>query len=102
MNDTDGDQGEELGQLLDDKYYPPEAKARTLKMVGQLEAALRQDITDLPWMTAATKKQALVKLNAIQNKIGYPNPWRDYSALKIVRGDALGNSLRANEFEIHR
>jgi endothelin-converting enzyme/putative endopeptidase len=102
VNATDGDLGEALGQVFVDKYYPPEAKARTLKMVGQLETALRQDITDLPWMTEATKKQALIKLEAIQNKIGYPNPWRDYSALKIVRGDALGNSLRANEFETHR
>jgi len=102
VNSTDGDLGEALGQAFVDKYYPPEAKARTLKMVGQLEAALKQDISDLPWMTEATKKQALIKLDAIQNKIGYPNPWRDYSALKIVRGDALGNSLRANEFEIRR
>src|SRR5258708_1811054 len=102
VNGTDGDLGEALGQVFVEKYYPPEAKARTLKMVGQLETALRQDITDLPWMTEATKKQALIKLDAIQNKIGYPNPWRDYSMLKVVRGDALGNSLRASEFEIHR
>ncbi len=102
VNTTDDDLGEALGQVFVDKYYPPEAKARTLKMVGQLETALRQDITDLPWMTEATKKQALIKLDAIQNKIGYPNPWRDYSMLKVVRGDALGNSLRASEFETHR
>jgi predicted metalloendopeptidase len=71
-------------------------------MVQALEAALRQDITTLPWMTEPTKKQALIKLDAIQNKIGYPNKWRDYSTLKIVRGDAIGNSLRANEFEARR
>lgn len=96
---VDGDLGEALGQAYVDKTFPPEAKARTLKMVNALEAALRQDITDLPWMSEATKKQALIKLDAIQNKIGYPNKWRDYGALKIVRGDALGNSLRSNEFE---
>ena len=99
---ADGDLGEALGQVFVEKYYPPEAKARTLKMVNQLEAALHQDISELPWMSDTTKKQALVKLAAIQNKIGYPAKWRDYSALKIERGDALSNSLRANAFEIHR
>ncbi|HEY2168804.1 MAG TPA: M13 family metallopeptidase, partial [Candidatus Angelobacter sp.] len=99
---ADGDLGEALGQVFVEKYYPPEAKARTLKMVNQLEAALRQDISELPWMSEVTKKQALVKLTAIQNKIGYPAKWRDYTSLKIERGDALGNSLRANAFETHR
>jgi endothelin-converting enzyme/putative endopeptidase len=99
---TDGDLGEALGHVFVDKYYPPEARERTLKMVNQLEAALHQDISELPWMSDVTKKQALVKLDAIRNKIGYPAKWRDYSALKIERGDALGNSLRANAFETHR
>ncbi|MGC2743749.1 MAG: M13 family metallopeptidase [Candidatus Angelobacter sp.] len=99
---VDGDLGEALGRVFVEKYYPPEAKARTLKMVNQLEAALHQDITELPWMSEVTKKQALIKLAAIQNKIGYPAKWRDYTALKIERGDALGNSLRANAFEFHR
>jgi putative endopeptidase len=99
---VDSDLGEALGRVFVEKYYPPEAKARTLKMVNQLEAALHQDITELPWMSEATKKQALIKLAAIQNKIGYPAKWRDYSALKIEAGDALGNSLRANAFEVHR
>jgi putative endopeptidase len=99
---TDGDLGEALGKVFVDKYYPPEAKARTLAMVNQLEEALRRDIGELPWMSDVTKKQALVKLAAIQNKIGYPSKWRDYSPLKIEKGDALGNSLRANAFEVHR
>jgi predicted metalloendopeptidase len=99
---TDSDLGEALGQAYVAKTYPPEAKERTLKMVKALEAALRQDITELSWMTDTTKKQALIKLEAIENKIGYPDHWRDYSTLKIVRGDALGNSLRANEFETRR
>jgi len=68
-------------------------------MVQQLEDALRKDIQSLDWMSDTTKKQAIVKLEAIQNKIGYPEKWRDYSSLKIVRGDALGNAERANEFE---
>ena len=73
-----------------------------LKMVDALEKSLDQDIRTLPWMTEETKKQAKVKLDAIRNKIGYPDVWRDYSSLKIVRGDLLGNFLRANEFEAHR
>ncbi len=71
-------------------------------MVNELEAALKTDITELSWMTPETKKQALDKLAHIANKIGYPDKWRDYSTLTIVRGDALGNSLRANEFEFKR
>ncbi|HEY1940152.1 MAG TPA: M13 family metallopeptidase [Candidatus Angelobacter sp.] len=99
---TDSDLGEALGQVFVEKYYPPEAKARTLKMVNELEDALRQDISEVPWMSPVTKKQALIKLAAIRNKIGYPSKWRDYSALKIERGDAFGNSVRSNSFEIHR
>ena len=71
-------------------------------MVQELEAALKTDITQLSWMTEDTKKQALDKLSHIDNKIGYPDKWRDYSTLTIVRGDALGNSFRANEFEFRR
>ena len=99
---TDNDLGEALGQAYVAQAFPPEAKARTLKMVHELEAALKQDITELSWMTPDTKKQALEKLARIDNKIGYPNDWRDYSSLNVVRGDALGNSVRANQFEFNR
>jgi putative endopeptidase len=99
---TNGDLGEALGQAYVAQQFPPESKAATLKMVHELEAALRNDITQLSWMTEETKKQALDKLAHIENKIGYPDKWRDYSTLKIVRGDALGNRLRANEFEFKR
>src|SRR5437879_9059084 len=73
-----------------------------LKMVDALEASLGQDIATLTWMSEETRKQAKVKLQAIRNKIGYPDQWRDYSALKIEPGDLLGNFLRANEFESNR
>jgi endothelin-converting enzyme/putative endopeptidase len=99
---TDNDLGEALGQAYVAVAFPPEAKARTLQMVHELEAALQQDITELSWMTPETKKQALEKLSRIDNKIGYPNKWRDYSSLPIVRGDAIGNSMRANQFEFSR
>jgi len=99
---TDNDLGEALGQAYVAEAFPPAAKARTLQMVHELEAALKQDITELSWMTPETKKQALEKLSRIDNKIGYPDKWRDYSSLNIVRGDAIGNSVRANRFEFNR
>ncbi|MDR3749209.1 MAG: M13 family metallopeptidase [Acidobacteriota bacterium] len=99
---TNGDLGEALGKAYVAAEFPPESKAATLKMVHELEAALKADITQLSWMTDTTKKQALDKLAHIDNKIGYPDKWRDYSTLQIIRGDALGNGMRANEFEFKR
>jgi endothelin-converting enzyme/putative endopeptidase len=99
---TDGDLGEALGQAFVRETFPPRAKEDTLKMVRELETSLERDIQTLDWMSETTKQAAVVKLHAIANKIGYPDKWRDYGALKIVRGDALGNSQRANIFEFHR
>ena len=99
---TDSDLGEELGKAYVKEAFGPQAKADTLKMVHEVESSLEKDIHELSWMTEMTKKEALVKLHAVTEKIGYPDRWRDYSALTIVRGDALGNSQRANAFEFHR
>ncbi|HZP48069.1 MAG TPA: M13 family metallopeptidase [Vicinamibacterales bacterium] len=99
---TDGDLGEALGQAFVKEAFGPEAKADTLKMVHEIEASLSKDIDSLSWMTATTKREAKTKLQAVADKIGYPDKWRDYSALEIKRGDALGNSQRANAFEFHR
>jgi endothelin-converting enzyme/putative endopeptidase len=99
---TDGDLGEALGQAFVKEKFGPDAKADTLKMVHEIEAALEKDINTLTWMTDTTKREALAKLHAVADKIGYPDKWRDYGALRIVRGDALGNSQRANAFEFHR
>jgi len=99
---TDGDLGEALGKAFVRDAFGPAAKEDTLKMVRELETSLETDINGLSWMTDATRQQALVKLHAIANKIGYPDKWRDYGALSIVRGDAIGNSQRANVFEFHR
>jgi putative endopeptidase len=99
---TDGALGEALGQRYVEQAFGADGKQRMLKMVDALEGSLDQDIRNLPWMTEETKKQAKIKLDAIRNKIGYPDVWRDYSSLTIVRGDLLGNFLRANEFEAHR
>jgi predicted metalloendopeptidase len=94
--------GEALGQVYVEKYFPPEAKAHAREMVMNLIGALKSDITTLYWMGPETKKAALEKLNAFQIKIGYPDKWRDYSALDIVRGDAFGNAVRAEAFEFRR
>jgi putative endopeptidase len=99
---TDNSLGEALGQKYVEVTFGPDGKQRMLKMVDLLEKSLDQDIQGLSWMSPETKKQAKVKLQAIRNKIGYPDVWRDYSSLTIVRGDLLGNYLRANEFESKR
>ena len=99
---TDSDLGEALGQAFIKETFGPQAKADTLQMVHELEAALQTDIDGLSWMTPITKKEAIVKLHAITDKIGYPDTWRDYRALTIVRSDALGNSQRSNAFAFHR
>jgi endothelin-converting enzyme/putative endopeptidase len=99
---TDGELGEALGKRFVEQTFGAEGKARTLKMVDALEKALGQDLDRLPWMTAETRKQALVKLHAIANKIGYPDKWRDYSSVEIRRDDLLGDTQRADAFEFQR
>jgi putative endopeptidase len=85
-----------------ERTFGAQGKQRMLTMVDALEKALDQDISTLPWMTEDTKKQAKIKLQAIRNKIGYPDVWRDYSKLQVEQGDLMGNFLRANEFESRR
>ncbi|HLN00293.1 MAG TPA: M13 family metallopeptidase [Bryobacteraceae bacterium] len=99
---VDNDLGEALGQKYVERTFGAEGKERTLQMVHTLESALGKDLMALDWMSLATKQKAIEKLNAITNKIGYPDKWRDYSSVKIVRGDAAGNDERATEFEFQR
>ena len=94
--------GEALGQAYVEKYFPPEAKQKALTIVNEIRTAMEQDINSLDWMSPATKQQALTKLHGMANKIGYPDKWRDYSKLEIVRGDNLGNVERARQFEFNR
>ncbi len=94
--------GEALGQVFVEKTFTSDTKARALAMVKQVEQAMETDLNRITWMGAGTKKQALLKLHSVVNKIGYPDKWRDYSALRIVRGDFLGNVDRAAEFESRR
>jgi putative endopeptidase len=101
-NLVDRELGEALGQRYVEAAFPPESKARMLKMVDRLEKSLAEDIQNLSWMSDETKKQAAVKLAAIHNKIGYPEVWRDYSSVAVKPDDLLGNIERANEFESKR
>ncbi|HLH20297.1 MAG TPA: M13 family metallopeptidase [Bryobacteraceae bacterium] len=99
---VDGQLGEALGQVFVARTFTPETKARALEMVRQIEAAMERDLREITWMSGATKEQALAKLHAVTNKIGYPDKWRDYSSVRVERGDFLGNFERATAFESHR
>jgi putative endopeptidase len=102
VNLVDGSLGEALGQRYVELTFGADGKQRMLKMVDALEKSLDTDIQDLSWMSDTTKKQAKVKLQAIRNKIGYPDEYRDYSSVTIKRDDLLGNVQRADEFETKR
>ena len=99
---TDGMLGEALGQLYVAKMFTPEAKARAQAMVLNIKAALRDRIGTLEWIGEDTRKQALRKIDAIRVKVGYPDKWRDYSALKIDQSSYVENVLRGREFEFQR
>jgi len=96
---VDGELGEALGQVYVARYFLPAEKQRTLAMTLSIEQAMEKDIDSLDWMSPETKLRAKEKLHGVMNKIGYPDKWRDYSTLVIVRGDALGNRIRADEFD---
>jgi putative endopeptidase len=99
---ADRDLGEALGQAYVDRAFPPESKARTLAMVRAIEDAMHSDIETVSWMTPATKEQAIVKLKGIEDKIGYPSHWRDYSRVKVTRDSFVGNVGQASSFEFER
>jgi putative endopeptidase len=99
---VDRDLGEAMGQVFVARTFGADTKARTLKMTQEIEAAMQDDLKDLPWMSPATRQEALAKLHSIVNKIGYPDKWRDYSSLEIVRGDFAGNVRRSAVFESKR
>jgi putative endopeptidase len=94
--------GEALGQIYVERYFPPENKARMVELVDNLIAAYSEAIDDLEWMTGETKEQAHNKLATFRPKIGYPDTWRDYSGLRLVPGDVVGNVIAANVFEHDR
>ncbi len=99
---VEGCLGEAVGQIYVGRHFPQTHKARMEKLVANLIEAYRQSITELGWMSQETIARALEKLAAFTPKIGYPDKWRDYSALAIDAGDLTGNLARSNEFELER
>jgi putative endopeptidase len=95
---VDQKMGEALGQEFVRRTFSADTKAKTLLMTTGIEAQMKHEIEQLDWMSPATKVEALRKLAAIRNKIGYPDHWRDYSTLLVKRDDYFGNWHRANDF----
>ncbi|RFP12699.1 M13 family peptidase [Duganella sp. BJB475] len=102
VNATDGALGESLGKLYVEQHFPAERKARMEALVNNLLAAFKQSINTLDWMGPATKEQAQAKLAKFMVKIGYPNKWRDYSSLVVVKDDLVGNVRRSREFDYNK
>jgi endothelin-converting enzyme/putative endopeptidase len=94
--------GEALGQLFVSKNFPPETKQATVAMVKNIESIMADRLAKLDWMGAATRKQALLKLEKLRNKIGYPDKWRDYGKIKISQASYTQNDMNANAFELER
>ncbi len=96
---TNGALSEAIGQMYVEKYFPAEAKKRMLDLVGNLRISLGDRIKQLAWMSDATKSKAQEKLDAITVKIGYPDKWRDYSALEVSTSSFIANVLQARNFD---
>ncbi len=95
---VEGALGDAVGQLYVERHFPPAAKERMVTLVANLVEAYRQSISTLEWMGPATRERALAKLDRFTPKIGYPDRWKDYSALEVRPDDLLGNVLRAGEW----
>jgi predicted metalloendopeptidase len=102
VDTTNAALGEAVGKLYARRFFPPSEKARAREMVRNLLTAFSRRIDRLDWMAPQTKARAKAKLAALRVGVGYPDRWRDYSGLTVVRGDALGNARRAEIFEYGR
>ncbi len=96
---VNGAMGEAVGAIYVKRYYPPESEAQMSELIANLRAAYRERITGNNWMDASTRAKALDKLAAFDPRIGHPTKYIDYSSLQVVRGDPVGNALRAGEFQ---
>ena len=94
--------GEAVGQLYVERHFPPHAKEAMVELVANLVEAFRRSLSEVPWMGDDTRREALAKLGQFTPKIGYPERWRDYSALEVRADDLLGNVRRAVAFEVDR
>ena len=102
LQETDADIGEALGQAYVAKTFSPAARARAKAVIDDIRAAFAERVKKLDWMTDATKKQALIKLAAMGEKVGYPEHWRDYTKLETIEGPFTLNVDRASDFEWKR
>jgi putative endopeptidase len=102
VNTLEACMGESLGKLYVEKHFPAERKARMEQLVNNLLAAYKESIDTLDWMSPATKKEAQAKLAKFTTKIGYPDKWKDYSALVVSRDDLVGNVMRSRVVESNR
>jgi putative endopeptidase len=102
LTEIDGAMGEALGQLFVEKYFKPESKARVNEMVDNLMIAYKERIEQLDWMSAETKEKAKKKLTTIIRKLGYPDTWRDYSAMEVSKDSHFKNATNAYKFELKR
>jgi putative endopeptidase len=102
VRQVDRNLGEALGQEFVARTFSADTKAKVVTMTDQIESAMQQEIEQLDWMSEGTKKQAILKLHAVRNKIGYPDKWRDYSALTVSPSDHFGNVVRARVFDNKR
>ena len=98
VSDTDQQLGEALGKAFVEEAFGPQAKADMLRMVQDIKGAMKRDIEEAPWMNPETKAAAQIKLAAVMDRIGYPETWRDYAAMRVSRTDAIGNLQRALAF----
>src|SRR5690606_7172102 len=94
--------GEALGQLYVERHFPPAAKARMMEMIENIRSVMRDRLEKVEWMSDATRKKALAKFDRFSPMIGYPEKWRDYSAVEVKRDDYYGNVVRAAEAESRR
>ncbi len=98
---VDGGVGEKLGQMYTEKYFTAEAKTRMLELVNNLESAFEERIAKLDWMSAETKVKANEKLHSFIKKIGYPDKWKDYTGLEIVKESYVSNIMASNVFDFN-
>lgn len=102
VSTENGALGFAIGKMYVEKYFSPASKEAVLEMLQNIRAVMTEDINTLSWMTPATRKEALKKLELMEERVGYPAKWRDYSSLKIDRGSYVLNVIRANQFLIKR
>jgi putative endopeptidase len=102
VSNTNAALGDAVGKLYVKQYFPPEAKAKIQAMVKNIIAAFGRRIDNLTWMTPATRAKAKAKLDTLYVGVGYPEHWRDYSGLKILRDDPIGNAARCDGIGVDR